>query len=215
MPKVLTRTRGNHHIQQRLEGGRFAEATFYPMPLVKAMICGMFLRRDVDRISWEEMEEQRSSINAITKSSAEIQNTPDQSVRTSKMTEVDGAVMPIPYNPCQFRPKHVDAYTGELIDPSLISDAIIEALEHFNGHVWCIENKATMLGIKGHMFVPSRWVMCNKCDHIEPDMRARLVACGVNKERNNDIFHAFTLDLKPRSCCLLDMHQSAPKSVNC
>ena len=60
-------TCSNDHVHQHLEGGRFAEAAFYPMPLVKAIIRGMSLQQDVDRIGREEMEEQRSSINAVTK----------------------------------------------------------------------------------------------------------------------------------------------------
>ena len=84
--------------------GRCAEAAFYPIPLVKAMIRGMSLQQDVDRIGREEMEEQRSSINAVTKASAEIPKTGDNSVQASKVTRVDGTVIPITYNPCQFKP---------------------------------------------------------------------------------------------------------------
>jgi hypothetical protein len=168
------------------------------MPKVKAIIRGMSLQQDVDRIGREEMEEQRSSINAITKASAEIPKTIENSVRTSKVAKVDGTVIPITYNPCQFKPKYVDEYTGELLDPSLISDAIIDELDYFNDHVWRIEEKATMLGIKDHVFVRSRWVTCNTGDHIEPDMRARLVACEVNKEGKNDLFHASTPRLEAK-----------------
>ena len=53
-----------------------------------------------------------------------------------------------------------------------------------------------MLGIMDHVFVRSRWVMCSKGDHVEPDMRARLVACEVNKDGKNDIFHASTPPLE-------------------
>ena len=144
------------------------------------------------------MEEQRSSINAITKASAEIPKTIDNSMQTSKVTKVGGTIIPITYNPCQFKPKYVDEYTGELLEPSLISDAITDELDYFNDHVWRIEDKASMLGIKEHVFVRSRWVMCNKGDHIEPDMRARLVACEVYKEGKNDFFHASTPPLEDK-----------------
>ena len=72
---------------------------------------------------------------------------------------------------------------------------------YFNDHVLRIEDKATMLGVKDHVFVRSRWVMCNKGDHIEPDTRARLVAC-------------LPLHSKPKRCYSPDMHQSAPENVN-
>ena len=44
-----------------------------------------------------------------------------------------------------------------------------------------IEDVNTMKSISDHVFVNSRWVLCNKGDESEPDMRARLVACEVNK----------------------------------
>ena len=87
------------------------------------MVRGMPLQQDVDRIGREEMEEQRSSKNAITKASAEIPTTSGKSVRTSEVTRVDGTVIPMTYKPCRLKPKYVDAYTGELLDPSLVSDA--------------------------------------------------------------------------------------------
>ena len=82
-------------MHQHLEGGRCAEAAFYPMPLIKAIIRGMSLQQDVDRIGREEVEEQRYSINAVTKASAEIPKTIENVVRTSKVTKVDGTVIPI------------------------------------------------------------------------------------------------------------------------
>ena len=56
--------------------------------------------------------------------------------------------------------------------------------------MWRIEDKATVLGIKDHVVVRCRWVISKKGDHRESDMRARLVACELNKECNNDLFHA-------------------------
>ena len=98
------------------------------------------------------MEEQRSSINAVTKASPDTPKTIENSVRTSKVTQVDGTVIPVTYNPCRFKPNDVDEYTGELLDPSLISD---DKLDYFNDHVWRIEDKATLLGIKDHVCVRS------------------------------------------------------------
>ena len=138
MRRVLTRTCSNDHIHLNSEGGRCAEVAFYPMPLVKAIIRVMSLQQDVDGIGREEMEEQRSSSNAITKSPATIAETSDNSMRTSKVSTIECTVIPITYNYCQFKPKYVDQYTGELLDPSLISDAIIEELDLFNDRVWRI-----------------------------------------------------------------------------
>ena len=93
----------------------------------------------------------------------------------------------------------------------MISDAIIDELDYFNDHVWRIEGKATMRGIKDHVFLRSRWVMCNKGKHIAPDMRARLVACEVSKEERTISSMRLPLHSKPKSCYSPDMHQSTPE----
>ena len=44
-----------------------------------------------------------------------------------------------------------------------------------------------------YILVRSRWVMANKGDSAEPDMRARLVGCEVKKgSEKNDQFFAST-----------------------
>ena len=54
-----------------------------------------------------------------------------------------------------------------------------------------------MMARKDHIFVCSRWVMCNKEDALEPDCRARLIACEVNKTgEKNYLFHASTPPLE-------------------
>ena len=80
----------------------------YPMPLLNAIYRGMPLQQNVGRIGRDEMEEQRSSIDAITKESAEIPKTSKISAQTSKLTKDDGTVIPITHNPCQLKPKYVD-----------------------------------------------------------------------------------------------------------
>ena len=74
--------------------------------------------------------------------------------------------------------------------PDLIRRAIIDELDVFDEKVWEIDLKENMYKIPDHVFVRSRWVMCNKGDDAEPDCRARLVACEVNKsgEKNSSFF---------------------------
>ena len=55
-----------------------------------------------------------------------------------------------------------------------------------------------MSGNEDHVFVRSRWVVCNKGDHLEPDVRARFVACEINKEGKNDLFNASTPPLEAK-----------------
>ena len=54
-----------------------------------------------------------------------------------------------------------------------------------------------MKTIPDYILVRSRWVMCNKGDVDNPDCRARLVACEVNKTgEKNSSFHASTPPLE-------------------
>ena len=92
-----------------------------------------------------------------------------------------------------FKNAYIDEYTGEVLQYDLIKEAIIEELSYFSEkEVWQIEDISTMKKIVDHVFVRSRWVICNKGDSVDPDMRARLVACEVNHGQNNDALYAST-----------------------
>ena len=122
---------------------------------------------------------------------------------------MSGGVLPINYDPAYFKPKYIDEYTGETLDAHLIADAIIDELDYFNSTVWQKETKANMLGMPDHVFVRSRWVMCNKGDNDVPDVRARLVACEVNKGDKQDAFYASTPPLESKKLYSPDTRKSA------
>ena len=48
------------------------------------------------------------------------------------------------------------------------------------------------------MTVRSRWVLCNQGDNRTPDIRARLVACEINKGDKHDAFYASTPPLEAK-----------------
>ena len=80
-------------------------------------------------------EEIRQLIHAI-ESSAGALPTDNNDVATSSVPYADGTTCKITYDPLNFRPKYVDEYTGEVLDPSLVRAAIIDELDYFNGVVW-------------------------------------------------------------------------------
>ena len=55
-----------------------------------------------------------------------------------------------------------------------------------------------MMKVDGYIFGRSRWVHCNKGDAVNPDIRARLVACEISKGDKNDSFFASTLPLEAK-----------------
>ena len=61
-----------------------------------------------------------------------------------------------------------------------------------------------------HVLVRSRWLLCNKGDYANPDCRARLVACEVNKNNTHEAaFHASTPPLEAKKL-LFHKYASAP-----
>ena len=61
-----------------------------------------------------------------------------------------------------------------------------------------LEDLHTMKINSEHVYVRSRWVLSNKGDIDEPDMRARLVACEVNKGQTKWDFYASTPPLESK-----------------
>ena len=189
----------NLHTHQHLEGGRCAAAAFYPLPLVKAIIQGMNDTTDSSRSIAQRSDDQRWTIAAVTDSAGRIPiDSEVAEVPTSGIKKVTGGVLPIAYRPNQFKPKYVDEYTGQVLDPHLAQAAVMEELNYFNDHVWEISTKEEMYKVDGHISVRSRWVCCNKGDEAAPDIRCRLVACEINKGDRPDNFFASTppLDAK-------------------
>ena len=208
MAKMLLRACSKDHEHQQLAGGRCANAAFYPQELVRAFVRGMAEQSQLDRTKTSEMEENAMILNALKPGLCHGgESAPTAKPRSSIAKKTNGTRIPVTYNPCNFKTAYNDEYTGEILEPHLIANAIIDELDYFNEHVWMIEDKAKMLGVPDHIFVRSRWVMCNKGDSTDPDMRARLVACEVNREGKNDLFHASTPPLEAKKA-LFSMYAS-------
>ena len=199
MRNRLSRTCDGLHQHQQLVGGRCKEAAFYPLPLVRAIVLGMRDTRVAQSSASVFADERKEILSAITSSAGEIPSTQAlETTPTSTIRRVTGGVLPIRYNPDQFKPKYIDEYTGEVLDPHLAQAAIMEELNYFNEKVWEVEEKGNMYKVDGHVFVRSRWVCCNKGDSASPDIRCRLVACEINKDGKNDNFFASTPPLEAK-----------------
>ena len=104
--------------------------------------------------------------------------------------------MPIVYQQSNFRPRYLDEYTGEVLSPPLIREAIEDELNYFKSKVWQICSIDEMKNIPDYVLVRSRWVLANKGDSSNPDVRARLVSCELNNGENNNFFSASTPPLE-------------------
>ena len=199
MSRQLCKVCDGSHIHQHLIGGRCAAAAFYPMPLVRAILSGMRDQSEHDRRSAQDHRENHERIAAVSDSAGRIP-TEDNSttIPTSSIKKSSGGSLPINYLPNQFKPKYIDEYTGQVLDPTMAQAAVMEELNDFNDHVWEISTKEEMAQVEGHILVRSRWVCCNKGDEESPDIRCRLVACEINKGDRPDNFFASTPPLEEK-----------------
>ena len=185
------------HSHQPLIGGRCKDAAFYPLPLVEAILKGMSNQADDEYRKSLESQERKTRIQAVTQQSGTIPSDDDPShFKTSMIKRVNGGVLPVSYQSQCFKARYIDEYTGEVLDTHMIQSAIMEEVNYFNDRVWEVESKEDLLNNPDHMFVRSRWVNCNKGDAMNPDIRARLVACEVNRGDKHDAFFASTPPLE-------------------
>ena len=63
-----------------------------------------------------------------------------------------------------------------------------EELNYFNLHVWDAVEKKLAYRTEDFKLVRMRWVICNKADDENYDVRARLVACEINTHKSDDYF---------------------------
>ena len=193
----LNKTCDGMHEHQPLTGGRCADAAFYPLPLVTAILLGMKDTREAQSVRDEFSQEKASFISAVTDSAGTV-HIEDSEYPESNIRRASGGNVRIQYQDENFKQRYIDEYTGEVLDPVLARAAIMEELNYFNEKVWQVEEMTQMNKVKDHVCVRSRWVCCNKGDAQNPDIRCRLVACEVNKDGKQDSFFASTPPLEAK-----------------
>ena len=99
-----------------------------------------------------------------------------------------GGSLPIEYSSHNFKTIYRDEYTGEELPNDLVRAAMEEELNYFNLHVWDAVEKKLSYRTDDFKLVRMRWVICNKADDKEYDVRARLVACEVNTFKTDEYF---------------------------
>ena len=188
MAECLDRRCDRSHKHQHLAGGRAAEAAFYPLPLIRAILKGMRKTSDFEKHKLSAAIEQDEIVGGL----SEFQgNLPMLAaavpIQKSEITRVNGGKVKIEYQDWNFKPRYIDEYTGEVLDPKLIREALVEELNFYNEkRIWELADLRQAKAVADVVHVRTRWVLCNKGDNATPDMRARLVACEVNKTGKED-----------------------------
>ena len=128
MAKVLSRTCKWDHVHQPLTSGRCAAAAFYPMPLVRAIIKGIRLQKNISK----------SVVSSFAMVPTEYVNSMTDSgevAPTSKCPKVNGGHVEISFDSRNFKPLYRDEYTNEVLPDNLVRAAICEELTYFNDRV--------------------------------------------------------------------------------
>ena len=198
MADLLTTRCDKSHAHQRLVSGRCFNASFYPLKLVQTIIQGMKNTRDIENIIKKHEKDRIDMIYATMSNAEDEVPDPVKGMKPSSIKKHRGGVIPVKWDSANFRARYHDEYTGDTLPSRLISKAIVDELEYFNDKVWEVADRNDMMKIPDHIFVRSRWVTSNKGDHEQPDIRARLVACEVNKGDKQDSFYASTPPLEAK-----------------
>ena len=193
MAEGLDKRCDRSHRHQHLVGGRAAAAAFYPLPLVRAILRGIRATADAERFRDEGKAERLEYAHAMASTQGSVPPEGGDEFPSSHITRTNGGKVKVDYTDDSFRPRYIDEYTGEVLTPSLIRAAIVEELNYFNDNqIWQLEVLSKVKASAEAVRVRTRWVLCNKGDASNPDMRARLVACEVNKTGKKDAFDAST-----------------------
>ena len=110
----------HRHVHQQHTSGRCKDAAHYPPPLIRAILRGIHDTIVAGVKLTEEYDELVKTLMALG----------DQQLR---LPEVAGRLH-IDYDCC--KPKYVGKYTGNLLHDNLIHDAMLDALDDFDQHVW-------------------------------------------------------------------------------
>ena len=194
MASLLSQKCDGSHQHQHLVGGRCKDASFYPVPIVKAILKGIERQRAFDQLLDDSNSRPLNAMPMLSGNSSP--QTAFGPPHSSKVPKVGGGHLPITYEEANFKARYLDEYTGEVLEPSLIRTAIEDELDYFNSKVWEICTTEEMKSIPDYILVRSRWVLCNKGDSSSPDVRARLVSCELNNGEKNDFFSASTPPLE-------------------
>ena len=118
------------HTHQHPVGGRATEAALYSLPLERAILKGIRDAADAQKNQDSGNAERRELVHAIAGSQGETPYDHEKPVEvpSSYITNTDGGKVRVSDDEKNFKHKHIDEYTGETPEPSLIRAAIAEEL---------------------------------------------------------------------------------------
>ena len=95
MIECLDKRCDRSHRHQHLSGGRAAEAAFYPLPLIRAILKGMRDTADSETYHRENTMEQHEFVNAFAETQGTVPMSASQVIPTSQITRTNGGKVKI------------------------------------------------------------------------------------------------------------------------
>ena len=122
MAEGLGRRCDQSHKHQHLVGGRAADAALYPIPLIRSILKGVRATTDWEVRHKSARDAQTELIHGFSFNQGTIPfcSSPSEPVKTSQITRTNGGKVEIEFQDRSFKPRYLDEYTGEVLDPKLI-----------------------------------------------------------------------------------------------
>ena len=201
MLRRLHRICHDDHVHQPLLGGRAGSAAFYPLPLLRAILEGMTDTAYAENVSAGFTENEYDvSLTMSVAQDAKSLAVKSSEPKAGELPKQDGGTVKVHYALNDFRETYLDEYTREPLPHALVRDAIAVELNYFNNRVWELVDANKILGDKDATVIRTRWVITDKGDSNEPDIRARLVAQEINTFKHDDVLLHRLLHWRQSGC---------------
>lgn len=188
------------HEHTALRGKKLEMAAFDPAELRLAILRGM--RDTADQHATTMLDEDGSMpVHLLTAGCVEPQDAMPRSVAYAlkEAKVVDIQVSPFPMKNGQkiqvdlkanTKPRYLDEYTREELPLKELQEAMRDELSYLNENVWEGAPIDEALLVPNAVVVGTRWILSNKQDKEDPDVRARLVAQEVAHTQDESYFAA-------------------------
>ena len=159
LAQQLQRRCDHSHKHQQLAGGRCADAAFYPLGLVRAIIKGIHLTSKQQNVGVQNLPASARHASAMEGIACALDKLPEVEVsglKVSSVTRTSGGKIKVTWDDANFKAIYKDEYTQDPLPQKLIKEAIIEELSYFNEHVWEAVTQEEMRRYKDWKLVRSK-----------------------------------------------------------
>ena len=128
MLEQLDRRCDRSHVHRHLTGGRCAEAAFYPLPLIKAILKGIKATHDDEKAKREDKKSQTYLHALGSQVVPEVESSPAEIPHCYVKRYKSGAKVRVDFEKTNFKDRYIDEYTGDILKHDLSKAAMVEEL---------------------------------------------------------------------------------------